>query len=104
VSEHSSGCVAQTSFSLVRPLHFTVRPLMTAHTAVPLYVAQLVFLKINSQSPVYELLTFFNSYVSAICAVFATSIHSLSCVTREPWLIVFYSLEHRDLALAAINR
>jgi hypothetical protein len=77
---------------------------MTAHTAVPLYVAQLVFLKINSQSPVYELLTFFNSYVSAICAVFATSIHSLSCVTREPWLIVFYSLEHRDLALAAINR
>jgi hypothetical protein len=76
---------------------------MTAHTTVPLYVAQLVFLKINSQSPVYEILTFFNNYVSAICAVFATSMQSLSCVTREPWLTVFHSLEHGDLALAAID-
>jgi hypothetical protein len=77
---------------------------MTICNTVPLYVAQLVLLKINSQSPAYIILTFVNNYVSAICAVFATSIHSLSCVTRGPWLIVFYSLEHRDLVLAAIDQ
>jgi hypothetical protein len=39
---------------------------------VPLYVTQLVLLKVQPSSPAYVITCFVNNYVAVICAVFAT--------------------------------
>jgi hypothetical protein len=40
--------------------------------AVPLYVCQIVLLRVQPSSPAYIITGFVNTYVSVICAVFAT--------------------------------
>jgi hypothetical protein len=69
---------------------------------VPLYVCQLVLLKVQPSSPAYVIISYVNNYVSIICAVFATGEPTQSGLLASRALIDIASLEHGHLTYSVI--